>query len=163
MFQNLTLQLHAFRADLLETCRDDDGALHPELHGFFNNAWHSWGWGDDDDQVHHLRHGAQVGVGFDAEDAGALRVDGVDRPAKGVADQIPEDGPSHAARRFGRTDDGNAFRRKDSIQRLASVMEHVMRGVQSRSDTNIHRFTFLFVHHTFFTKTRHHRDHKFTL
>ena len=116
LFKDLSFQHGAFRSDLLESRRDDDGSLHTGFHAFRDDLRDSGGGRDDDGQVDRVRQVADAGVGFDAQDIGPLGVDGKDRASEGAADQIPDDGAADASNFFGSADHGNGLWRKDGLQ-----------------------------------------------
>src|SRR5512140_230648 len=126
MLEDLALELGAFRTGLLEAGGDNNGTLHADIHSIFYDTGDARGRRDDDDQVNNLRHVAESGVGLDAQDAGTLGVDGIDGPAKGAAEQVPDDGAPDAAGVFCGADDGYAFGSKDAVQGLAAIMENIM-------------------------------------
>jgi len=69
-----------------------------------------------------LRQDGQVGVSFDAQDAGALRIDGKNRSPKWIADQVPEESTPDAACFFRRPNDRDALRLEDGIEGMALLV-----------------------------------------
>jgi hypothetical protein len=126
------LQLGALRADLLEPGGDDDHGLDPGRGALLDGRRHRRGRGHDDDEPGGLGQRGEVRVRPDAEDAGALLVDRVDRAAEGAADQVPEDRPTDAARLLGRPDDGDRGGREERVERVVADAEDVGLEVADR-------------------------------
>ncbi len=117
-FEDTAFQFNAFWPDLFETGGDDNDALHTCGGAFFYQAGNGRGRGHDDRKVDWPGDSGDCRISANAEDAGALRIDGKNRSPKGIADQVPEDGPANAAS-FSRTDDGDVLWLKKDFERIS--------------------------------------------
>src|SRR5665811_1451469 len=127
--QDLPLQLRPLGADLLEAGGDDHHGLDAGRGALVDGGRDGRGRRRDDDELGGFGQRSEVRVGPDAEDAGALLVDRVDGAPEWAADQVPEDGPAHAPHLFRGTDDGDAGRLEELVQRVAAVAQHVARAI----------------------------------
>ena len=79
---------------------------------------HGVGGGGNDHQVDLFRQIANAGVSLDSQHVRALGVHRKNSSSKRAAQQVPQNRTAHAARALGGADDGNAFGKKQGIQRM---------------------------------------------
>jgi hypothetical protein len=118
----LLLHLGACCPAFLETGRNDNRPFYASLDTLGNNTWHGRGGRDNDSEIDLLGQGGQVGVSFDAQDAGALGIDGKNRSPEWIADQVPENSTPDAACFFRRPDYRDALRLEDGIEGMALLV-----------------------------------------
>src|SRR6202011_3105880 len=87
-----------------------------------DNTWHGRSGRNNNSEIDLFGQGGQVGVSFDAQDAGALGIDGKNRSPKWIADQVPEDSTPDAACFFRRPNYRDALGLEDGIEGMALLI-----------------------------------------
>ena len=118
LFEHLAFEFDARRAGFLEAGRNNDRARDACGHTFADETRDGGGRGGDDGQVHLLGHGGDIGVGLDAEHAGAFGIDRIHGALESPTAHVGEDRAPDAPLILSCADNGDGFGRKDGIERL---------------------------------------------
>ena len=127
---NLTLQILAVLAKFLEARRDDNGSGDAQAHRLANDIGNGIRRGADDYEVNLVREISEFRVCLDAENIRPLGIDGEHRTAERMAQQVPQDRASYAARALGGADNRYALGREYRIQRIAFGAINIRRRVE---------------------------------
>ena len=116
MFFDLLFESSAFCTTLLESSRDHNRGLDPGVDALCNDGTDRDGRSSDYGQVHWLRDVANALVSFVSENLVVHGVNGIDFSAKGIAQQVLQNGSTYGAGTTGGADDGHRSWGKHCVQ-----------------------------------------------
>ncbi len=129
LLQNLRLEVLAAFAMLFKSGRNDDGTAHPGGDALADHVRDAFGGSDDDGEVDGLGNLFDIAICLNSEHARALVAHRINSSTKRTTEQAPKNGTSHTVGTFAGTDDGDAVRRENCVQRMAFGSQDIMRFV----------------------------------
>ena len=133
LLEHLALELLAMFTMFFESRRDHDGAAHVGGDALRNHGGYAIGRGNNNGEIDDFRNLFDIAIGFNTKHTGAFVADRVNCAPEGTAEQAPENGTSDTSRTVRCSNDSNAVRREDRVERMAFRAQDIVRLVLCRA------------------------------